>query len=417
MPEARKLFISHIAEEAGVAAAVKAQLERAFEDVTVFVSSVDVDLGEPWLNSLLTAMDGSCAVLVLCSPWSTDRRWINFEAGGGFGNKSRVIPICYDGMTQEQLPYPLTMFQGLDLDDRDSCEKLVRALMDKLHLRLSGAFDADAMCQAFVPVLPERKPLIGIDLAHGQAEWPNDGRPSVFGLPETLPGEKRWSFRKLRNREALLTAKLHELSGLIVGMPFRKQMDGEVATALERWVFGGGRMLLLGYELGDRHHEGNLHELSRRFGIHPMADIVGPVAFAGRKPYDESVTFKPQDDPPHPLVAGLASIQMQRVQTLYVEPGGREVLNTGPEHYVFRPMEGVEYRGGKLVDLRGKMTFGRFTSRNAIAVEAPKDLCGKGAAVAIGTWELFDEAGDTREFLGRLFYWLANTAPAPMDQK
>lgn len=415
MREPRQLFISHIAEEAGVAAAVKAQLERAFKGVKVFVSSVDGNIGTPWLNSLLTALDGSSAVLVLCSPWSTDRRWINFEAGAGFGNKRRVIPICYDGMTREQLPYPLTMFNSLDLDDRDTCEKLVRTLVDELHLRISGDFDADEMCKAFVPLMPERKPLIGIDLAHGQAEWPNDGRPSVFGLPEKLPHEKRWSFRPLRNREALLTNKLHELSGLIVGMPFRKRMDGEVATALERWVFGGGRMLLLGYELGDRHHEGNLHELSRRFGIHPMADIVGPAEFKGRKPYDENVTLKPPAANPHPLVAGLASIQMQRVQTLYVEPGGQEILKTGPEHRVFRPMEGVEYRGGKLVDLRGTLTYARLTSSSAIAVEAPKDLCGQGAVIALGTWELFDAAKDTREFLARLFDWLANSAPAPMD--
>ncbi len=406
-----KLFISHIAEEAGVAIAVKHQLERAFDDVEVFVSSEDVDLGEAWLSSLLKAMDGAKAVLVLCSPWSTERRWINFEAGGGFGNKSRVIPICYDGMLKDELPYPLTMFQGLDLDDRDSCDRLVRALAKKLDLTISASFDPDAMCEAFVPVLPERKPMIGIDLAHGQAEWPDDGRASVFGLPETLPNEKRWSFRKLRTRDQLLTVKLHEFSGLIVGMPFRKEMDGEVAMALERWVRAGGHLLLLGYELGDRHHEGNLHELSRRFGIHPMIDIVGPYDFKGRKPYDEDVSFA-ISQVAHPLVAGLDFIRMQRVQTLYVEPGGEEVLLTGSENMAFRPVEGVAYRDGKLVDLRAKMTFAGVPDWRPVVVEAPKDLCGRGAVIAIGTWELFDEAGGTRVFLGRLFDWLASAPPA-----
>src|SRR5205085_921001 len=113
----------------------------------------------------------------------------------------------------------------------------------------------------------------------------------------------------------------------------------------------------------------------RRFGIHPMIDIVGPLDFEGRKPYDEHVTFIIPEGSTHALVAGLRFVRMQRVQTIYVEPGGQEVLRTGDETAVFRPIEGVEYRGGKLVDLRGRMKFAGAPTWMPVAVEAPKDLC------------------------------------------
>jgi hypothetical protein len=61
--------------------------------------------------------------------------------------------------------------------------------------------------------------------------------------------------------------------GLVVGNPWRTKITREAISVVVEWVRAGGRLLLLGFELGDRHHGGNLAELSRFFGIDPRSDI------------------------------------------------------------------------------------------------------------------------------------------------
>ena len=110
-----KVFLSHITEEGPLAAAMKSALEDVVDHLEVFVSGVDIQLGLVWLNALDRAFDNSIAVLVLCSPRSITRPWVNFESGGGWGRRIQVIPICHGGLTKKELPYPFSIFQPLTL--------------------------------------------------------------------------------------------------------------------------------------------------------------------------------------------------------------------------------------------------------------------------------------------------------------
>jgi len=74
------VFLSHIAEESPLAAAMKDALQAAVQDFEVFVSGVDIPLGRAWLDALDAAFDHSSAVLVLCSPRSIAKPW---SAGPG----------------------------------------------------------------------------------------------------------------------------------------------------------------------------------------------------------------------------------------------------------------------------------------------------------------------------------------------
>lgn len=375
-----KLFLSHIAEEAHVARALKEHLERAL-DVHVFVSGADVPLGASWISSLNDAMTGAERVLVLCSPVSFDQPWILFESGGGWGKSGKVIALCHAGLSKADLPLPLSSFQGLDLDSATACETLAGDLARQLGLQIKPGFDARAMFDAIAPRIPARQKIVGIDLAHGQGKW---RRGSIFD---------RSGLRPLRNRDEFFSRELYELSGLIVGMPLNARMDAETASAIERWVHAGGHLLLLGYELGDRHHGGNLHELSRRFGIHPNADIVGPPDFADTKPYGVPVHFD----------YGSETIMLTNVQTLSLEPGGVAWILVGANH-VFRPSSAsVDYHEGRLVQPRG-MQFDRDPNAGdrAVAVDAPTGLCGDGNVAAVGTWML------TEELTNDLLEWLTD---------
>lgn len=408
-----KAFLSHISEEAQLARVIKENLEKALPRAEVFVSAVDVHLGDAWLKEIDQALSNAKAVLVLCSHSSTRRPWVNFESGGGWSRGLPVIPICHGGIKKEELPYPLSIFQGIDLDNSKSCEELANRLGSLLGIQVKKNFDFSKMVESLKVQPAERCHEVGIVLTHGQAEWER-GEKSVFELPKALPHSVKgnWRFRPLTKTQELLSAKLSELSGLILGNPWRRKMEQEVISTLVEWVQGGGRLLLLGYELGDRHHGGNLGELSRNFGIHPCANIVGPPDYRLGKPYEVPVDFKVPEGEPHTFTAGLSTIRLANVQTVWVEPGGIEWLRVG-DNVVYRPTRSsVEYHQGTLTQPRGT-EFERNEHANwlPVGVEAPPGLCGRGAVQAVGTWDLLGRRQpfekDNLTLLSRILNWLS----------
>lgn len=125
------VFISHITEEKEIAQALKQVIESAFLGlIDVFVSS-DADsirLGGKWLLSLTTALKCCKIEILLASPTSVKRPWVNSEAGAGWVRDIPVIPLCHSGMTLETLPTPLSELQGAIATDPDQLRKLVPIL-------------------------------------------------------------------------------------------------------------------------------------------------------------------------------------------------------------------------------------------------------------------------------------------------
>lgn len=101
MMEKPIVFISHITEEKEMALELKSLIEESFLGmISVFVSSDEnsISSGSKWLDNITSAL-GNCAIeLILCSPNSVKRQWINFEAGAGWVREIPVIPLCHSGM-------------------------------------------------------------------------------------------------------------------------------------------------------------------------------------------------------------------------------------------------------------------------------------------------------------------------------
>ncbi len=409
----KKIFVSHVREESAAAIALKQQLEAAVPGVTVWVSSVDLSLGQAWLQALEKELKGAKALLVLCGGQSATKPWINFESGFGHGKRIPVVPICHRGLRKEHLPYPLSMFQACEAGDPDDCARLVGHLSTLLGVGIAPGFVPRTMSMALTP-RQTRKSDIGVLLAHRQAEWAMIG-PSLFKAPDALPPawRNRWTLQRLISEDKVASADLGALAGMLVGSPWRSAMSAECITELVDWVRAGGRMLMLGFELGDRHHGANLGELARRFGIHPMIDIVGPRDYGTGKPYNVWIDFETDAGHPHPLTHGLERIRLRNVQTVMVEPGGHEWLRVG-EHGVFRPAGAhVYYREGQLTQPGGaQFEVNRDASWIPVGVDAPIGLTHEGAVRFLGTWDLLrapagpPEHG-TSAFLERLLNWLA----------
>ncbi len=127
------VFISHIHEEAELAFALKSNLSRMLLGGINFFAYSDRESirgGDDWLIRIKEALSSACIVIVLVSPRSITRTWINFEAGAGW-LRQRVIPVCHSGMLPSQLPNPLQHLYSFDLEDhhdlRDLCKLIGEA--------------------------------------------------------------------------------------------------------------------------------------------------------------------------------------------------------------------------------------------------------------------------------------------------
>lgn len=115
---AADVFVSFANDEKDVALAVKELLCRSLGDVNVFVSAdySQIVAGERWLERIGNELRAAKVVLLVLSPLSVKRPWVNFEAGAAWLKGASVIPLCFGGLTVRTLPKPYGDFQGIQLD-------------------------------------------------------------------------------------------------------------------------------------------------------------------------------------------------------------------------------------------------------------------------------------------------------------
>lgn len=140
----KRLFISHISEEREVAERIKTALSRDFLGLlNVFVSSdtESIAAGEEWLRSVEEALSDCALFVVLCSPESIRRSWINFETGAAWMRKIPIIPVCHVGLQPHDLRMPLSLRQGIALNDSDG--------LRRFYIRVAKVLECNAPNQDF----------------------------------------------------------------------------------------------------------------------------------------------------------------------------------------------------------------------------------------------------------------------------
>jgi hypothetical protein len=129
------VFISHITPERDIAIAFKDLIEMSFLTlIEVFVSSDEdsIGMGQRWLDNITTALQTCSIEIVLCSPLSVNRPWINFEAGAGWVRNIPVIPLCHSGLEPSKLPLPLNLLQAATANEGASLAKIFPVLAKAL---------------------------------------------------------------------------------------------------------------------------------------------------------------------------------------------------------------------------------------------------------------------------------------------
>jgi hypothetical protein len=129
------VFLSHITSESKLADLIKQYAQRDFIGlVEVFVSSdrTTIPVGSKWLEEITNALNKSELHIVLCSPESIRRPWINFEAGAAHVRNIPIVPICHSGLTPAQLPVPLSEYEGIVLSTEEGMKSFYRVIANAL---------------------------------------------------------------------------------------------------------------------------------------------------------------------------------------------------------------------------------------------------------------------------------------------
>jgi hypothetical protein len=159
------IFISHIGEETLAAKRLQRTIEEALSPkVNVFVSSdyKSIASGQSWYDSILAGIRKSKVIILLLSPASIERRWINFEAGIGIGDDSVVIPVVWRGLSKGGIEMPLGRLQARELHAGEE----MAALISDLGAICSVAVNQTPV-EAFLADLPSieaQTPISGLEV-------------------------------------------------------------------------------------------------------------------------------------------------------------------------------------------------------------------------------------------------------------
>ena len=131
------VFMSFIHEEENVAKHVHDFLREIFNgQIDTFRSSdrSAIYAGEEWMDRIFEELKSAKVLISLLSPVSVNRPWINFEAGAAWMKDTKVIPVCFGGLTIENLPKPYSSLQAVELKTLQSAYYLVSSIAHHLGL-------------------------------------------------------------------------------------------------------------------------------------------------------------------------------------------------------------------------------------------------------------------------------------------
>ena len=131
------VFISHITEEKKTAIYLKEFLRESLGwGLQVFVSSdyESIGGGDIWFNRIVDALKSSPVEIVLLSPDSVSRQWINFEAGVGIGAGALVVPVVVHGLERSEVGHPLSSIQIRSVVDADNVRALIKDVEKRLNI-------------------------------------------------------------------------------------------------------------------------------------------------------------------------------------------------------------------------------------------------------------------------------------------
>jgi hypothetical protein len=129
--------MSFIHEEEGAARAVHNFIRKILgNSIDTFRSSDETAIyaGEEWMARIFEELKTAKVLISMLSPISVGRPWINFEAGAAWMGSSKVIPVCFNGLTIGELPKPYSSLQAVEINTHEGAYYFVSSIAHHLNV-------------------------------------------------------------------------------------------------------------------------------------------------------------------------------------------------------------------------------------------------------------------------------------------
>jgi len=133
------IFMSFIHEEETVAKLVNDYIRIIIGlNIDTFMSSNETAIyaGEDWMKRICEELKTAKVLVSMLSPTSVQRPWINFEAGAAWMQNTKVIPVCFGGLTIDGLPKPYSILQAVEIETHQGAHYLFNSIAHHLGITL-----------------------------------------------------------------------------------------------------------------------------------------------------------------------------------------------------------------------------------------------------------------------------------------
>jgi hypothetical protein len=124
------IFISHAIANKTIARSLADTLEAARKDVTTFLASRpgDIRADEDWLRGIERALQEANTYIILLTPESVLRPWVNFESGAAWFFQRQLIFVRIQALSTDDIPLPINSRQVYALDDKEQLLAVFKTL-------------------------------------------------------------------------------------------------------------------------------------------------------------------------------------------------------------------------------------------------------------------------------------------------
>lgn len=128
-----KVFLSWSGDASCAAAkSWKEWLPLVLNSAEPWLSAADIDKGIRWENEISKQLENSSVGILFVTPQNLKSEWLHFEAGALSKKQSSAYVCTYlIGLSKNELPQPLSMFQATDATESDTL-KLIKTINSKL---------------------------------------------------------------------------------------------------------------------------------------------------------------------------------------------------------------------------------------------------------------------------------------------
>lgn len=135
LPGKPVVFLSHSAADAALAEWLEAAIRGSIANTEVFRTTRlgQIPSGLAWFQHIGEHLRGATKYIVLITPASQNRPWVNFEVGAAWMSGRKLVPVLGGGLSAGSTVEPLKNLQLLSLEDPAQAAQAIQELGGQLQ--------------------------------------------------------------------------------------------------------------------------------------------------------------------------------------------------------------------------------------------------------------------------------------------